>query len=109
MTSQLMKKAEREKLSELFRAFDKNSDGKIDKAELKDGYENLMGKIMSDDEVESIFTKIDIDSSGFIDYNEFYNFIIFGSCHVYGNNDERRKIESGICNVRLRQIWKYRD
>jgi calcium-dependent protein kinase len=66
-----MKKAEREKLSELFRAFDKNSDGKIDKAELKDGYENLMGKIMSDDEVESIFTKIDIDSSGFIDYNEF--------------------------------------
>ena len=71
MTSQLMKKAEREKLSELFRAFDKNSDGKIDKAELKDGYNNLMGKIMSDDEVESIFTKIDIDSSGFIDYNEF--------------------------------------
>jgi calcium-dependent protein kinase len=71
MTSQLMKKVEREKLSELFRAFDKNSDGKIDKAELKDGYNNLMGKIMSDDEVESIFTKIDIDSSGFIDYNEF--------------------------------------
>ena len=71
MTSQLMKKAEREKLSEMFRAFDKNSDGKIDKVELKEGYENLLGKIMSDDEIEAIFKKIDVDSSGFIDYNEF--------------------------------------
>jgi len=35
MSSQLMKKSERERLSELFRAFDKNNDGKIDKGELK--------------------------------------------------------------------------
>jgi calcium-dependent protein kinase len=55
----------------MFRVFDKNSDGKISKQELKEGYENYMGKVMSDDEVDAIFKKIDIDASGFIDYNEF--------------------------------------
>jgi Ca2+-binding EF-hand superfamily protein len=47
-----MKKEERERLSSLFRAFDKNSDGKIDKKELKDGYEKHLGKIMSDDDCD---------------------------------------------------------
>jgi calcium-dependent protein kinase len=66
-----MKKSERERLSELFRAFDTNADGKIDKKELKEGYAEHLGKIMSDEDVDNIFDGIDYDLSGFIDFNEF--------------------------------------
>lgn len=70
MASQLVSKDEREKLATMFKQFDKNGDGKLDKKEIQAGYEK-QGKIISDEEVDEIFARIDIDGSGFIDYNEF--------------------------------------
>jgi calcium-dependent protein kinase len=71
MASQLINKEERERLSGLFKAFDKNSDGKLDKKELREGYEKHMSIVLCDEEVDEIFDRIDIDSSGYIDYSEF--------------------------------------
>ena len=39
--------------------------------EVKEGYLEHYGKIMSDEEVEQMFNAVDIDKSGFIDYSEF--------------------------------------
>ena len=39
--------------------------------EVKEGYLNHYGKVMSDEEVESMFKAVDTDNSGFIDYSEF--------------------------------------
>jgi calcium-dependent protein kinase len=70
MASQMVSKGEKEKLANMFKAFDKNGDGKLDKTEILTGYES-QGKIISMEEIDEIFARIDIDGSGFIDYNEF--------------------------------------
>jgi len=70
MASQMVSKGEKEKLANMFKAFDKNGDGKLDKNEILAGYET-QGKIISMEEIDEIFARIDIDGSGFIDYNEF--------------------------------------
>ena len=71
IASQMMTKQERENLSKVFNAFDKNGDGKLSKEEVKDGYLEHYGKVMSDHEVEQLFGSVDTDNSGFIDFTEF--------------------------------------
>ena len=39
--------------------------------EVKEGYLEHYGKVMSDEEVEQMFSAVDTDKSGFIDYSEF--------------------------------------
>ena len=71
IASQLMSKQERDNLSKVFKAFDKNGDGKLSMEEVKEGYLEHYGRIMSDQEVEQMFKAVDTDNSGFIDYTEF--------------------------------------
>ena len=71
IASQLMGKSERDELSKVFKAFDKNGDGKLDMNEVKEGYLEHYGRIMSDEEVEQMFAAVDTDNSGFIEYTEF--------------------------------------
>merc|ERR1719460_1235553 len=71
IASQLMSKQERDNLSKVFKAFDKNGDGKLSMEEVKEGYLEHYGRIMSDAEVEEMFNAVDSDKSGFIDYSEF--------------------------------------
>ncbi len=55
----------------MFKAFDKNGDGKLSQEEVKIGYLEHYGKIMSDEDIERMFRSVDSDNSGFIDYSEF--------------------------------------
>lgn len=71
IASQLLTKNEKENLAKIFKAIDKNGDGKLSKEEILDGYDKFFGKTMEKDDVLKMFDAVDIDRSGFIDYSEF--------------------------------------
>jgi len=71
IASQLLTKAEKENLAKIFKAIDKNGDGKLSKEEILDGYDKFFGKTMEKDDILKMFDAVDIDGSGFIDYSEF--------------------------------------
>lgn len=71
MASQLVSKQEKEKLAQMFKTFDKNGDGRLDKREIQEGYHKYQHKMISDEEIDEIFARIDVDGSGYIDYTEF--------------------------------------
>ena len=71
IASQMLSKQEKESMAKVFKAFDKNGDGKLSMEEVKEGYLNHYGKMISDEEVEAMFKQVDTDNSGYIDYSEF--------------------------------------
>jgi calcium-dependent protein kinase len=71
IASQMLSKSKKEEMAKVFKAFDKNGDGRLSVEEVKQGYVEHYGKIISDDEVEKMFKMVDADNSGFIDYTEF--------------------------------------
>ena len=71
IASQLLTKNEKENLAKIFKAIDKNGDGKLSKEEILEGYDKFFGKTMEKEDVLRMFDAVDIDKSGFIDYSEF--------------------------------------
>jgi len=71
IASQMLSKSKKEEMAKVFKAFDKNGDGRLSMDEVKSGYLEHYGKIISDDEVEKMFKTVDSDNSGFSDYTEF--------------------------------------
>lgn len=57
-------------LQKAFKALDKNSDGKLSRQELVEGYRVIMGDL-AEEEVDRILKAADTDGSGEIDYSEW--------------------------------------
>mmetsp|Transcript_18756 Transcript_18756/g.13586 ORF Transcript_18756/g.13586 Transcript_18756/m.13586 type:complete len:97 (-) Transcript_18756:111-401(-) len=55
----------------MFKQLDKNGDGMLSKQEILEGYEEVFGISIDEDEVDKIFSDIDLDKNGTIDYTEF--------------------------------------
>lgn len=62
---------DKESLLETFKALDENGDGMISRKELLTGYRKVIDVQISDDELNEMFTRIDKDNNGKIDYSEF--------------------------------------
>lgn len=69
--SQLATNADRKKIDAVFRSLDSENNGRLSKKEIKDGYWKLYGKVIPDDELETMFTNLDLAGDGFINYSEF--------------------------------------
>ena len=70
MASQLVCKTDKQELGKMFRAEDKNGDGHLDKDELLGAFKS-MGYVLTQAELDDLFTNIDIDKNGRIAYTEF--------------------------------------
>lgn len=60
-----------EDLKKVFQTLDKSGDGRLQFDELKQGFEKIFGKHLSDMEVYNIMGSLDQDQNGYIEYQEF--------------------------------------
>jgi len=71
LVSQQLPKGEKGRIDELFRALDLDCDGKLTKEEVQLGYLLLFEKNLSDFTVNDMFSRVDVDRNGYIEYSEF--------------------------------------
>jgi calcium-dependent protein kinase len=71
ITSQLVSKEETKQMADTFLAIDTNRDGKLSREELRNEFLKTMCQEEAEFEVEKIFSQVDMDQNGFIDYSEF--------------------------------------
>ena len=60
-----------ENLKKVFKSFDKCSDGQITYDELKQGLIQFNNTKLTENEIKDLFSQIDVDQNGKIDYTEF--------------------------------------
>jgi calcium-dependent protein kinase len=58
-------------LKKVFKMLDKNGDGRLTYDELRNGFEQTMGRYLTDLELNKIIQDVDGDNDGFISYEEF--------------------------------------
>ncbi len=68
LVNQLAQKEDLVDLQKAFKVLDKNSDGKLSRDELVEGYRKIYGE-MAEIEVDKILAKVDANNSGEIDYS----------------------------------------
>ena len=68
LVNQLAQKEDLVDLQKAFKALDKNSDGKLSRDELVEGYRKIYGEL-AELEVDKILAKVDANGSGEIDYS----------------------------------------
>eukprot|EP01050_Picozoa_sp_SAG11_P005954 SAG11_NODE_442_length_9427_cov_486.939751_2_plen_2729_part_00 len=66
----LQKMLSRPDAGAIFRTFDKDGDGTIDRQELKEGFEKI-GEPLDDKDVDALMALVDSDGDGNVDYREF--------------------------------------
>jgi len=71
LTMHLITNEERVHLQNTFAALDKNSDGKLSKDELMEGFRQTLSQHDAEEEVKRIMENADTDNNGYIDYSEF--------------------------------------
>jgi Ca2+-binding EF-hand superfamily protein len=71
-TAKLSDKESRVEVDKVFQAFDINRAGRFTTLELKKVAQEL-GEDLTDDEIQHIFTKADLDDDGFVTGDDFYN------------------------------------
>ncbi len=59
--SQLISKSEKETLAKIFKAMDKDGDGRLSKEEIMEGYEKFFGKTLNKEDVDKIFDLVDLN------------------------------------------------
>ena len=91
ITSRLNEK-EIENLKDLFKKFDKNSDGQISYEEFEKGFIEYQNKnhLFNQNDIKNIFNIIDINKNGKIDYSEFIATSLVGRKEII----ERRLLEA---------------
>jgi Ca2+-binding EF-hand superfamily protein len=84
--------SEKEGFNQLFRAFDADGSGEIDKAEFQSGLQKL-GILLTGAEVDLLWPLFDLDGSGEVDLQELIEFLTKGGKKGVAGQDERETRE----------------
>ena len=92
IASQLLLSEEKKAINAVFRDLDITCNGKLSRAEVKAAYFKFFGYMVTDEELEDIFKRVDVSGTGFIGYDEF----VVASLHekVLLHQDKLRKAVS---------------
>jgi Ca2+-binding EF-hand superfamily protein len=96
----LLSPAELNTLSEQFRRFDKNKNGRLSRDELIEGFREVRGIDFSEKEIDDLIKRVDVDGSGDIDFLQSCIFQRFGckmgflNNHKIGNPSRTWKIQN---------------
>lgn len=71
ITSQLLTQEQTAQIRDVFRSLDRNGDGRLSKEELMLAYRQHNTEEQTQEIVENVMRKVDVDKNGFIDYSEF--------------------------------------
>ena len=71
MVQSMVDKEQTGQMQKLFMALDTNKDGYLDRDEIFKGYSKMYGEDVAQEEVDKIFSQVDVDHSGQIDFSEF--------------------------------------
>jgi calcium-dependent protein kinase len=71
ISSKYAQKDEVQQLANVFSRLDKNKDGYLSKEELMNGWQDVYGSAVSEQEIDSIMSAADADQSGNIKFDEF--------------------------------------
>jgi len=71
ITSQLLTQEQTAQIRDVFRNLDRNGDGRLSKDELLSAYRQHNTEEQTQEIVENVMRKVDVDKNGFIDYSEF--------------------------------------
>lgn len=69
--SQLISKKDKNEVTSIFKKLDKNGNGSINKQELKEGFESICGRKISEKDLAHLMQTVDVDGTGTIEYTEF--------------------------------------
>mmetsp|Transcript_5481 Transcript_5481/g.8553 ORF Transcript_5481/g.8553 Transcript_5481/m.8553 type:complete len:288 (+) Transcript_5481:504-1367(+) len=67
----LIKEKHKQTIQKVFKVMDSSGDGMLGPEEIQEGYEAIMGEQLSDEELNGIFSNVDQDGNGNIDYMDF--------------------------------------
>ena len=67
----MAKDEEKRDLEKIFKALDVENNGALTKEEVLVGFEKHFGVLMTEELVDEMFDRIDIDGNGTLDYTEF--------------------------------------
>ena len=81
VTSRVSEKNKKEEIQKVFKFYDSNDSAKISWEELKK-VALYLGEEMTDEEIQAMFRKADLDDDGFVTAEDFYNIIKIGRAHV---------------------------
>jgi len=71
ITSQLLTQEQTAQIRDVFRSLDRNGDGRLSKEELMQAYRQHNTEEQTQEIVENVMRKVDVDKNGYIDYSEF--------------------------------------
>jgi len=71
ISSQLIIAEEKEEIQKIFNALDTESDGRLSKEEVQYGFKNFFHIDMTNEEVDEMFERCDVNENGFLEFSEF--------------------------------------